>query len=114
MSDTRDLALDLHHLWYTAKSLREMGGAHTSASTTVSGCTPESALSRPASVGLGSSGFFADWASLRDQVVEVLHTNARSLNDTADALDLCVADFVGTDDAVRQELDDLKTEIPYE
>ena len=88
MADVRELALDLHHLWYTSTSLREMGGAHDDASGTVSGCSPRSALSRPASVGLGSTGFASDWEYLRDQVVDVLRTNARSLNDISYALDM--------------------------
>lgn len=114
MADAAELALDLHHLWYTAQSLREMGGAHTSAASTVSGANAEYALMRPPSVGLGSTGFNADWQSLKSHITEVLQTNASSLNDTAAALDLCVQHYIETDDAIRTELDHLKAEIPYE
>jgi hypothetical protein len=114
MADADDLALDLHSLWFTANSLREMGTAHTESSSTVAGCRPMSAQMRPPSIGLGSTGFHDDWSALQDKIIDMLHTNARSLNDTADALDMCVERFVNADEDVRSELDHLKATIPYE
>lgn len=114
MATTAQLALDLHHLWFTAQSLREMGTAHTSAASTVNGCDPGSALSRPETIGLGSKGFYEDWSALKEQVITVLQTNASSLNDTGDALDICVKTYTDTDADVKAELDGLKETIPYE
>ncbi|GEP36250.1 hypothetical protein NSZ01_40180 [Nocardioides szechwanensis] len=114
MATPAQLAVDLHHLWFTAKSLREMGTAHTGAAGIVDGCNPSSALSRPASIGLGSNGFYDDWSALKEQVIGVLNTNGSSLNDTGDALDVCVKTYTDTDTAVQTELDALKATIPYE
>lgn len=114
MATTAQLALDLHHLWFTAQGLRDMGTAHTSAASTVDGCDPRSALSRPESIGLGSHGFYDDWSALKEQVITVLTTNGSSLNDTGDALDICVKTYTDADAEVKSELDGLKAAIPYE
>lgn len=114
MATPAQLAVDLHHLWFTAKSLREMGTAHTGAAGIVAGCNPSSALSRPATIGLGSNGFYDDWSALKEQVIGVLNTNGSSLNDTGDALDICVKTYTDSDADVKAELDGLKATIPYE
>lgn len=114
MADAHELALDLHSLWFTSHSLRDMGTAHTDSSSTVAGCRPMSAQMRPSSIGLGSTGFHDDWSALQDKVIDMLHANARSLNDTAEALDACVERFVNQDDDVRAELTHLQATIPYE
>ena len=80
----------------------------------MSGCNPSSALSRPSSIGLGSNGFYDDWSALKEQIIGVLNTNGSSLNDTGDALDICVKSYTDTDADVRAELDGLKAAIPYE
>lgn len=114
MADAHDIAVDLHDLWFVQKSLIDMQGAHTSAASVVEGCSPSSALARPGSIGLGSSGFYADWAALQEQVVAALTTNATNLQETALAMEICIDTFVTTDDDVRQEFEDRKREIPYE
>ena len=114
MADPRDLAVDLHDLWFTATASRDMRDAHLDAAGALSGCNPQYALMRPDTIGLGSTGFLADWVALRDQVADVLRTNATSLGDTADALDLCIADYTSTDAAVRDAFEARKAAIPYE
>lgn len=114
MADAYDLAVDLHDLWFTQRALIDMQGAHTTAAGVVEGCTPMSSLMRPDSIGLGSTGFYDDWAALKDQVVTALNTNASSLGETATAMEICIDTFVRTDDDVRQEFRDRQREIPYE
>lgn len=114
MADAHDIAIDLHDLWFTQRALIDMEGAHRDAAGVVQGCDPGSALMRPGSIGLGTQGFYADWAYLRDQVVGALSTNATSLQETAVAMEICIDTFVSTDDAVRREFEARQREIPYE
>ena len=46
--------------------------------------------------------------------VIAISQNARSCDDTAAALKLCIEHFTSTDVNVKNELDDKKEEIPYE
>jgi hypothetical protein len=108
------LAVDLHDLWFTANSCRDMAGAHTSASSAVSGCSPASAFTRPDGIGYGATGIYDEWAALREQIVTMLTTNASSLRDTATAMDTCVEIYTNEDDAVKAAFDKRKAEIPYE
>lgn len=112
MPDPESLAVDLHDLWFTANSLRDMRGAHTDAESTVSGCNPAAAFDRPA--GIGYDGMLEAWQSLQESIVAMLGTNASSLGDTATALDLCVESYTSTDAEVKREFDKRKADIPYE
>ena len=114
MPTPHDIAVDLHDLWFAQKALLDMKGAQDSAYYPVSSCTPSYALSRPASIGLGSTGFLSDWENLRDQVLDMLQTNGRNLGDTAAAMAICIETFTSTDTDVEGEFNDRKKEIPYE
>lgn len=108
------LAVDLHDLWFTASSCREMSGAHTAAASSVTGCNPASAFERPAGIGYGASGIYEDWAALKDQIVSMLTTNGGSLGDTATALDACIEIYTTSDADVKAAFDKRKAQIPYE
>lgn len=114
MPTPRDIAIDLHDLWFAQNALTEMQGAHDSAYFPVSSCSPSYALSRPDSIGLGSNGFYDDWQVLKDQVTDMLTTNSRNLADTATAIGICIQTFTGTDSDVEREFNERKKDIPYE
>jgi hypothetical protein len=109
-----ELAIDLHDMWFAANSCRDMGDAHSAASTSVTGCSPASAFTRPEGIGYGATGIYDEWAALRDQIVSMLTTNASSLQDTATAMDICVEIYTTEDAAVKTAFDNRKAEIPYE
>ena len=109
-----ELAMDVHDLWFAANSCRDMGAAHTTASTSVTSCNPASAFTRPEGIGYGPTGIYDEWAALRDQILSMLTTNASSLQDTATAMDLCVDININANDSVKAEFEKRKAEIPYE
>jgi hypothetical protein len=109
-----DMAMELHEVWFVANSCSDLADAHDTAKTAVSGCSPSSALNdRPETIGLGTAVAEA-WTAARDELVTALSQNARSCDDTAAALNLCIEHFTSADADVKQELDEKKDEIPYE
>jgi hypothetical protein len=109
-----DLAIELHEVWFVANSCSDLADAHDTAKTAVSGCSPSSALNdRPDTIGLGTAVADA-WTAARDELVTALSQNARSCDDTAAALKLCIEHFTSSDAAVKRELDEKKEAIPYE
>lgn len=108
------IAVDLHDLWFAEQSLDLMADSHFSASLTVALTEASYALSRPASIGLGPSGFTSAFDEVRNKITDVLNANYSNLRDSAAAMRLCIKDFTQTDAAVKVALDTRKAEIPYE
>lgn len=107
-----ELRVEKHELWLVAGSFREMGAAHTEASTAVADVSVKGAFTRPDSLGTGATGPYDAFAYLQERVVGVLTRNGDSLNDTAEALDWCAEDYHATDKAVQDEFDRLKGKVP--
>lgn len=114
MPTPEQLAVDLHDLWFAEQTLDQIASSHFSASTTVAFANATYALTRPASIGLGATGFNDAYEAVRDQINNVLNTNHTNLSDSATAIRLCIDDYTATDTAVRQELNKRKQEIPYD
>jgi hypothetical protein len=109
-----DLAIELHEVWYVANSCSDLADAHDAAKTAVAGCSPSSALNdRAELIGLGTAVADA-WVAARDELLVAIGQNARSCDDTAAALKLCIEHFTSTDADVKTELDAKKEAIPYE
>ena len=101
-------------MWFVANSCSDLADAHDAAKTAVSGCSPSGVLNdRAELIGLGTAVAEA-WTAARDELVIAISQNARSCDDTAAALKLCIEHFTSTDVNVKNELDDKKEEIPYE
>ena len=114
MGYAEDLAIELHEVWFVANSCSDLADAHDTAKTAVSGCSPSSALNdRAEMIGLGTSVAEA-WTTARDELITALSQNARSCDDTAAALKLCIEHFTSTDADVKRELNEKQEEIPYE
>ncbi|WP_182376157.1 hypothetical protein [Nocardioides sp. WS12] len=114
MPTPEELAVDLHDLWFAEQTLDLIASSHFNASLTVALTEASYALTRPASIGLGATGFNDAFEALKGQINDVLNTNHTNLKDSAAAMRLCIADFTATDDAVKQELNKRKQEIPYD
>ena len=113
MGYAEDLAIELHEVWYVANSCDDLAEAHDTAASTVSGCSPSSALNdRAEMIGLGTAVADA-WTEARDELLTAITTNAGSCRDTGAALRLLIQHFTEQDASVKQEFDDKLKALPY-
>lgn len=105
---TVEIATTLWDLRVAGQEIQDMGGAHTSAASTVSGVDAGPPNKRPEEIGLGADGFATAYSTAAAAVQAMLNSNADALHDSGQALIWCAdQNYARADDDVRSHFDSL-------